>query len=426
MKVQMMGARVGSGGKEQDGEIPGGQALDLSGGSFCILPLLFFLAFLLAFTGGSGAVMGQVPGGQNSVEVAQSRTLFDLLFGPREEPAPNRVRRTPAPVPHVDVPQAVTPAETEGTGPEAVEKNENATRLAVFGDSMAIDLAKAFQREFREDPNLVVVGRGVGSSGLVRRDFYDWNAALKEEIAADSFDLAVVMIGINDRQPIGQARPLSDEWKALYRQRVDEFLQQLRSAGKPVIWVGLPPMRSANFSSQISEISSIHRLAAIAGGVEFVDIYERFADIEGRYSLRGPNLKGEDVIMRKNDGIHFSAAGSDKLAFYINQVMRNYYRGGTISVAVADPLEGTDAMNMVRPPFQGNGQFRLLQVAGAVEQLSGEPERADELVLAPAAGTEPDPMDIRLLVQAPEGRADDFWVGVRPDIATEETQPVPR
>ncbi|MCF6326554.1 MAG: DUF459 domain-containing protein [Devosiaceae bacterium] len=375
------------------------------------------LVFLLMFAFVPASTVAQSEIGVNGIEVAQQRTLFDLLFGPRETPAPTRIRRTPAPAPHVDAPRVVVPTPSIVQIPNAVEKVEGATRLAVFGDSLAIDLAKAFQREFAEDENLIVVGRGVGSSGFVRDDFYDWDAALAEEIAADNFDLAVMIIGINDRQQIGNARPLSDEWKVLYRQRVDSFLQQLRTAGKSVVWVGLPPMRAASFSSQISEISSIHRLAAIAAGVEFVDIYERFAGEDGKYSLRGPNLNGEVEVMRKSDGIHFSAAGSDKLVFYINQSMRGFYREGgvgRVAIAVADPLEGTDGLSMVRPPFQGNGQFRLLQVAGAVVQLTGDPVRANELVLAPGGGARPDIVDIEMLMAAPAGRADAFGQGIVP------------
>jgi len=387
---------------------------------------ILLVALLMVFPGLVGSGFAQIVAATDRIEVAQQRTLFDLLFGPREQTPPTQIRRTPAAAPHVDQPRVVAPQAAIAQIPDAVEKVEDATRLAIFGDSMAIDLAKAFQREFAMDENLVVVGLGVGSSGFVRDDFYDWNAALGEEIAADNFDLAVIIIGINDRQAIGGVRPLSDEWKVLYRQRIDGFLAQLGAANKPVVWVGLPPMRSVNFSAQISEISSIHRLAAFAAGIEFVDIYDRFAAVDGKYALRGPNLNGEDVVMRKNDGIHFSAAGSDKLVFFINQVMRLYYDGGAIRLAIADPLEGTDASGMARPPFQGNGEFRLLQVAGAVMPLSIEPVRALELILAPGGAVKIDPVDAQLLMQAPVGRADDFGVGIEAGQAGEDEAPLPQ
>ncbi len=45
-------------------------------------------------------------------------------------------------------------------------------------------------------------GAGVGSSGFVRDDYYDWNAAIEKRIGEDDFDMVVVAIGTNDRQVI--------------------------------------------------------------------------------------------------------------------------------------------------------------------------------------------------------------------------------
>jgi hypothetical protein len=347
------------------------------------------------------------------IEVAQGRTLFDLLFG-EPEPAPppveqprQRAPRQSAPAPQADLP----PPEPE------VEKAEDATRLAVFGDSLAVDLARALERFYAEDPNLVVIEQGVGSSGFVRDDFFDWNAAIAEEIAEDSFDLAVVIIGINDRQELrvdGETlEPLSEAWTAAYKARITEFLNQLRAAGKPVVWVGLPPMSADGYSSAISQISAIQRLAAFSGGAEFVDIYERFLGEDGEYASHGPDINGQTVRMRKDDGIHFSAAGADKLAFFISQSVRQFYSEGGLSIEVADPLAGTDAGAMLRPPFQGLGQMRLLEVAGAVAPLTQSPGRADELISAPAVQPS-EPFALEELVTAPAGRVDAFGVGVVP------------
>lgn len=375
------------------------------------------LALLLLVPIWEGAVLAQ----ERIVVAQQRRTLFDLLFGPKETTPPPRTIQVPQRTtqPHVEPPTTPRPAPV---AQEAVDKNETATRLAVFGDSLAVDLARALERAFADDPDLVVLDKGVGSSGFVRDDFFDWNGALADEIAANSFDLAVLIIGINDRQPIGRAAPLSEEWKVAYLERLNTFLGQLRAAGKPIIWVGLPPMRAQTYSASIAEISSLHRLASITAGVEFVDIYERFTGDDGRFSARGPDLNGNDALMRKNDGIHFSTAGSDKLAFFINQSLRVYYRGGAVSLEVADPLEGTDAQNLVRLPFQGTGQIRLLQVAGAVLPLSGEPVRAAELIKTSPDIPAPIQFDLETLVNAPAGRADAFGVGFEPGAQNADAQ----
>ncbi|MGN6490295.1 MAG: DUF459 domain-containing protein, partial [Devosia sp.] len=209
-----------------------------------------------------------------------------------------------------------------------------------------------------------------------------------------------------------------------YSARVASIVRQLRTANKPTIWVGLPPMEAPKFGQTMIQVNEIDRLAAFGGGAEFLDIFDKFATEEGKYTRSGPDLNGNNVRMRADDGIHFSSAGADKLAFYLSQSLRNYYRGGgTVGVAVADPLLGTDAQQMVRPPYQGLGQMKLLEVAGAVISLTHAPRRAADLVTATsvaATAEDMDPVgfDPQLLIQAPVGRADAFGVGIVP---TEES-----
>ena len=384
--------------------------------------VLCFLVSLLVLADFGPAWAQPVP--EERVLVAQSeqprrRTLFDLLFGEEPQPAP-QVRQTQPRQQAAPAPAAALPP------PEpAIDKAEDATRLAVFGDSLAIDLARALERFYAEDPNLVVVEQGVSSSGFVRDDYFDWNTALAEQIAADSFDLAVVIIGINDNQALNAGgrsyEPLSEGWTRAYQARLNQFLEQLRAARKPVIWMGMPPMSRSQYSAAINQISALHRLAAFSGGAEYLDIFERFADEGGRYTSHGPDVNGQNARMRKDDGIHFSSAGSDKLAFYISQSMRSFYRGGRVSVAVVDPLQGTDAAEMLRPPFQGLGQIRLLEVAGAVMPLGRVAERAGDLLTAGAPANTPTAFPFDQLLEAPVGRVDAFGVGRSPQ---SEEEPV--
>jgi uncharacterized protein len=342
------------------------------------------------------------------------KTLMDLLFGNDEE----QQRQEEAPV--VDEPAVVRKPKAASLPPAkpAVEKAVGATRLAVFGDSMAVDLAKALERLYAEDPNLVIIPQGVGSSGFVRPDFFDWSKTIGEQIAANSFDIAVIIIGINDRQTmqIGGSgfKALTPEWSTEYSARVTNVVTQLRNANKPTIWVGLPPMEAPSYAKAINQISEIQKLASFSGGAEFLDIFERFATEDGKYTTHGPDLNGNRVRMRKDDGIHFSAAGADKLAFYLSQTLKLYYRGGgAVGIEVADPLLGTDAQLMVRPPYQGLGQIRLLEVAGAVISLTHTPRRAADLVTAGAVELAP-AFDASLLIEAPVGRVDAFGVGKVP------------
>ncbi|UXN74803.1 DUF459 domain-containing protein [Devosia sp. A8/3-2] len=311
-----------------------------------LLALLVFVDVAPAFAQNDTLVVAQQQ---------RRRTLFDLLFGDDQPQAPvEQPRQQPRQQPRSQpsAPQASLPPPKP-----QIEKAADATRLAVFGDSLAVDSAKALERFYAEDPNLVVIGRGVGSSGFVRADYFDWDKAIGEQIAANSFDLAIVIMGINDRQDIGSYKALSEPWNAAYQARIADFLGQLRAARKPVIWVGLPPMAKGDYSTAMTQISNIQKLASFSGGAEFLDIYERFLGEDGKYSSYGPDVSGQNALMRKDDGIHFSAAGADKLAFYLSQTIRTFYRGSGVSVAVGDPLLGTDAAAMLRPPIRGLAEF---------------------------------------------------------------------
>lgn len=360
------------------------------------------------------------------------RTLFDLLFGEEPKAAPpveqpRRVqprqqqrqqqqqrRREPQQERRREAPAAALPPPKP-----AVEKAANATRLAVLGDSLAADLAKALERFYAEDPNLVVIDQAVGDSGFVRQDRFNWSAAIDEQIAKNSFDVAVVIVGSNDRQEInagGEELPvLSEKWTEIYQRRITEFLQKLRAARKPVVWVGLPPMSKSDYSAAIGQINAIQRLASFSGGAEFLDIFERFTGEDGKYSTYGPDVNGQNARMRRDDGIHFSSAGADKLAFYVSQSLRTFYRGGGVSIAVADPLAGTDAAAMLRPPFQGLGQIRLLEVAGAIIPLNRAPARAGDLLTATSIPEPAPAFTLDQLMSAPAGRVDAFGVGINPD-----------
>jgi hypothetical protein len=352
------------------------------------------------------------------------KTLMDLLFGGGEE------EQQP-----VEAPVVVTTPKKASLPPvpekPKIEKAETATRLAVFGDSMAVDVAKALERFYAEDANISVINQGVGSSGFVRSDFFDWNKTATEQVAANSFDIAVMIVGINDRQTLdsgGQSfKALTPEWNAAYQQRIAAFVSAVRGANKPLIWVGLPPMSKADYSNAMGQISGIQRLAVFGGGAEFVDIYDRFVGEDGKYSSSGPDLNGNRVRMRKDDGIHFSAAGADKLAFYLSQTIKNYYSGsGGVTTEIADALAGTDAALMVRPPYQGLGQTRLLEVAGAVIPLSATPKRATDLVTAINAPVPvEDTFDVMQMIEAPVGRADAFGVGKVPVDPEDEAEATP-
>ncbi|MBN14096.1 MAG: hypothetical protein CMJ15_02590 [Pelagibacterium sp.] len=344
-----------------------------------------------------------------------TRTLFEVLFGSGNEEQQSQPQEPVTSQPRPQAQPAPQPRQAEPPETSEVEKSDNARRVAVFGDSLAVDLARALERLYADNPEISVREQAVGSSGFVRNDFFDWNAAIEDEVIADSFDVAVVAIGINDRQALDGAEALSDPWRSAYRDRIDAFLADINAAGKEVVWLELPPMQQPSYGAAMAQISSIHKAAVNAAGGAWVETYDRYLGEDGGYSADGPDLNGNIVDMRKGDGIHFSAAGADKLAFYIDRAMGSG-GGGRVSLSgstseVADLLAGTDAAGMIRPPYQGLDQMRLVEMASYVQDLGGAAQRANDLIVAGQATAGTRSFALEDMLDAPVGRVDAFGLG---------------
>ena len=354
------------------------------------------------------------PQQQQQQQAPHRRTLLDMLFGPRQSTLDQQQQLQQQAAP----PKRRVPAAQQAPAPIIVAKADTATRIAIFGDTIAVEVGNGIERFYANDPNVSVLQQQVPSSGFAKIEAFDWNKAIGQQIKDGSFDVAVIMIGVNDRQNItvdgNVLKPGTDEWNKAYSARLNSFLAQLRAANKPVVWIGLPPMAAPQFSTTMSQISSLERLASFGNGAEFVDIYDKFLDDNGNYVDSGPDVNGQQATMRRGDGVRFAMAGADKVALYASQAIKLFAHGAGAGLAIADPLAGTDAAQMLRPPYQGLGQIRLLQIAGAVMPLTGSQPRADDLIDAASADVSPG-FDLKQLLNAPVGRADAFGAGVDPE-----------
>src|SRR5690606_5299184 len=81
---------------------------------------------------------------------------------------------------------------------------------------------------------------------------------------------------------------------------------------------------------------------------------------------------------------------------------------GGASITVADPLAGTPAGALLRPPFQGLGEESRLLAAGGVQQLSAGAARASTLLVAGTTPPSPGFTLADMMAPPPAGRVDAF------------------
>src|SRR5713101_5350690 len=364
----------------------------------------------------------------------------------------------------VDYSRAPAPSQKkpEATTPIVVMGDANADWLAYgLEDAFSENPDVGTVRKHRTDSGLIRYDQ--------RRDL-EWPQVVREIIAAEKPKFIVMMIGNNDRQTIRekappaaprpaapkpntqaaqpsppatppiptpppdaeqqppapseaaehanmtpeQARQASygpwefhtEKWELAYIRRIDATIAALKSAGVPVMWVGLPSQRGTKASADSSYLNELYRSRAEKAGIVYVDIWDGFVDEAGRYSPQGPDYEGQTRRLRSGDGVYFTKFGARKLAHYVErEVERSIASRGT---PVALPVPVDPGPQAAKP-----GGPAQRPVAGPVVPLTAVNVSPEELLggaRAARPGAAADPTVTRVLtkgepVAAPSGRA---------------------
>src|SRR5262249_11213849 len=159
-----------------------------------------------------------------------------------------------------------------------------------------------------------------------------------------------------ERQPVEQQHPhttpaqarqadygpwefQSEKWEQAYIKRIDATIAALKSAGVPVIWVGLPSQRGTTASDDSNYLNELYRSQAEKAGIIYVDIWDGFVDEDGTFSSQGPDYQGRPRGLRTADGVYFTKFGARKLALYVEREIERSFSSQRVPVALPIPAE---------------------------------------------------------------------------------------
>ncbi|MEM1037939.1 MAG: SGNH family hydrolase [Pseudomonadota bacterium] len=219
-----------------------------------------------------------------------------------------------------------------------VAKTDDAKRVLVIGGFMADNMARGLRAAMADVPNIVVLDRSNGRSGFVRTDVVNWPEALPSVIEKAKADYVVAMLGANDRQSMRvdgkRWKRRTEIWDAEYQKRAKSLGDALKASGLPHAWVGLPPVRYRSLNTDYLVFNEWYSKSVDPLRGKFVDIWDGFSNAEGAYSRSGPDVNGQIKLLRLKDGMNFSRAGRQRLAFYLeNEIKRTL--GAASGTAVA-------------------------------------------------------------------------------------------
>ena len=238
-----------------------------------------------------------------------------------------------APVQSASPSEAVTAAARPGVTPDFF--------VAVLGNGMAGSLAEGLKQAFPDKPDIAFLPQVKPVSGLVRDDYYNWPqqaAALLN--GTQHLDAAVMFLGTDDHQPIrtasGYVKPDTTQWAQIYQSRVAAVMALFAAKHVPLIWVGLPIARSPRMAAAYLSFNDIYKAAASASGATYIDLWDGFEDDKGNYDDMGPDAQGNMALLRKSDGFHFTTAGANKAAQFLQASINAIYQQARPNGAAPD------------------------------------------------------------------------------------------
>ncbi len=244
---------------------------------------------------------------------------------------PTRLIRRAAPVrgftleePAAQSPAPAAPAAPVVEAPPAVLQRpaDSLFTIAVLGDSLGVLLGQGLMEAYGDRPDIAVLRKARENTGLVRDDYFDWVKSARDLLATnDKINAAVILLGSNDRQQLRDETGVFDlrapRWKQIYGDRVDAIAEAFRARGVPLIWVGLPVMKSERFSGDMERLNEVIRERAARAGATFVDVWDAFLDDRGQFATYGPDVNGQFQKLRAADGVHFTRSGARKAAHFV-------------------------------------------------------------------------------------------------------------
>lgn len=190
-------------------------------------------------------------------------------------------------------------------------------RVLLVGDSLMQNgcLGSQLESRFAQYPGMQVARWAKQSTGLSRKDYFDWSAKLRELIGKYQPDLIVAIWGANDCQSVTNSRGKAlaifgtEAWDAAYGARVEEIAAVAHDAGAELVLIGLPSMHNAKYGARIARLNSVvEQHAQRAGGI-YLPTW-KITSAENGSCLANITYKGKQVPMRQKDGIHLSNSGA--------------------------------------------------------------------------------------------------------------------
>lgn len=282
--------------------------------------------------------------------------------------------------------------------------------ILVIGDDYGYGLRSGLEQALSDTSRVRVEPRHYQIKGLFRTNIEALAPKLENELKSRGIAIVVVMIGARDAVSIRNAKGQrfqvgTDVWRKEYAARIDQLNAVFRGANVASYWVGLPVTSRNRTNEGFRVMNEILREQAYRDGLKFVDIYPRFTDERDGFAAYGPDLSGETRLMRSRDGIFFTDAGNQKLAYFTEKLIRRDLKQARNDRQI--PLAGSEAEQARIHAGKREAAGAPVASGAADTEASAAAEGASETAAREGAGGEKENHGkISLRVRGPAGNED--------------------
>lgn len=201
-------------------------------------------------------------------------------------------------------------------------------KVLILGDSfvnggIGIELEKALINCSSTE----VVRVSKPSTGLTRRDYFDWRGEAEKLLNEHNPNIVFVMFGANDAQGIvlhgyDDIEFGTPEWDVEYAKRIGEFMDILASRKLRFFWIGNPIARQSEYRDKMGKLNVLYKTqASNYKNEEFIDTWEMLKCAEKDYCDYLPDENGQLQLARESDGIHVTSFGGKIIAKEIVKIL---------------------------------------------------------------------------------------------------------
>lgn len=218
-------------------------------------------------------------------------------------------------------------------------------KVLVIGDGYAEGAWLGLKAALKDNKKIELFREVTYRAGLIKRGRTDWVSKIDSMLNKRGYDMAILMIGLQDRRSInidGQKFEYSEDgWRLFYKRRVKEVIRKFKTRKVSLYWVGMPIVGPSNFREYMQRLNSIIQNETTTAQIRYIDHWLQFANENGEYSQYGPDVDGKIRLLRRRDGIYFTKAGYEKLGYFINTFIQRDLRDAKAERNV--PLLGDQA-----------------------------------------------------------------------------------